>query len=72
MIEYCIGKNGHIGVHCPQCGRITELPITEERLLSWDGKERIQNYFTELTPSQRELILTGICPKCWDEMFKEK
>lgn len=68
-MKYCIGKNNHIGVHCTHCGQVVELPITEERLLSWDGRTHIQDHFPELTPGQREMFLSGICPKCWDEIF---
>lgn len=69
MIEYCVGKNGHIGVHCPNCSQVIELPITEEELLSWDGRKHIQEQFPQLTPELREMLISGICPKCWNEIF---
>lgn len=72
MIEYCIGKNGNVGIHCPHCHKVVELPISEERLLSWDGSDYIQNHFPELSPSQREMILSGLCSECWDKLILEE
>lgn len=69
MIEYCVGKNDHIGIHCTNCGRVIEVPVTEEELLSWDGEKHIQEQFPQLTPELREMFISGICPKCWNEIF---
>jgi hypothetical protein len=32
----------------------------------------IQNILPELTPDEREMLVSGVCGTCFDEMFKEK
>ena len=42
-----------------------ELPITNEQLDRWRQGELIQNVFPDLTPDQREFIMTGITAEEW-------
>jgi hypothetical protein len=51
-----------------------EIPLTEEEFAK--RMERypntlIQDLFPELTPDQREFILTGITKEEWDETFTD-
>lgn len=42
------------------------------RFKGWvNGSKTIQEAFPDLSADQREILLTGIGPKQWDEMFKE-
>lgn len=47
-----------------------ELPITQEE---WDkflkSNSLIQRAFPNLTPDQREFLISGTTPDEWDEMF---
>jgi len=47
------------------------LPITEEQLKRWESGELIQNVFPDLTPDEREFIMTGITSEEWNEEFNE-
>lgn len=39
----------------------------------WKNGKHIQQAFPELSPDQREAMLTGTCPACWRKIFpKEK
>lgn len=60
---------------CPYCG--------EFRPVILDGSEyyhyfvagtagNIQNAFPKLTPAQREVLMTGIHPQCWDALFADE
>ena len=42
-----------------------------KNLQRWLKGEHIQNAFPTLTPGERELFITGIDEKLWDEMFRE-
>lgn len=42
-----------------------ELPITNEQLDRWRQGELIQNVFPDLTPDEREFIMTGITAEEW-------
>lgn len=44
-----------------------ELPITNGQLNRWEQGELIQNVFPDLTPDQREFIMTGITAEEWKE-----
>lgn len=49
-----------------------DIPVSEEALQAWhDGHGLIQNLMPNLTPDEREFIMTGIMPESWDELFSE-
>jgi hypothetical protein len=35
-------------------------------------KENIQDIFPELSKEDRERLLTGICPHCWNVLFNQE
>ena len=45
------------------------LPITEEQYARWKRGALVQDVFPELTPDQREFILSGITPDEWAGAF---
>lgn len=50
-----------------------ELDITEEQLERFfnrrENGEYVQTIFPNLTPAEREFILTGVSPKEWEQIF---
>lgn len=48
-----------------------DLNITQEQLNRWMDGELVQNVFPNLTPNEREFIMTGIMPDSWVENIKE-
>ena len=32
-------------------------------------KKNVQDAFPEMEPDKRELLISGICPECWDNMW---
>lgn len=47
-----------------------DLPITEEQLTRWKSEKLlVQDVFPNLTPDQREFLMTGVTPQEWDQMF---
>jgi hypothetical protein len=53
----------------PFTGRVhtMELPITLQQIKRWENGEYIQNVFPDLTPGQREFIMTGITDEEWEK-----
>lgn len=50
-----------------------ELPVTEEKIAQWKSSgTTIQDAFPELTPDEREFLLTGITSDEWDSLFDIK
>ncbi len=62
-----------ITTKCPCCKQQTELPaVSRVAYNKWAvGHSYIQDAFPELNADEREAMLSGICPKCWGETFKE-
>lgn len=46
-----------------------DLPITDEQLKLWNEGTLVHRAFPELTPCEREFIMTGITPQEWDDTF---
>jgi len=57
---------------CMHCGERSTLRITAEDLGRWRNGEHVQKVWPAWTPEQRELLITGIHPGCWTEMFGEE
>ena len=73
VLEYCVAPNGNVGIECPRCHKTVELPLKEEELLAWNqNKTFVQNQFPKLTPGQREMLLSGLCEECWNEIFSDE
>ena len=60
-----------IYTQCPYCGKETPITVDEKEYLKWQSGELIQNAMPLLTPAEREMLITGICQECWDEMYKD-
>lgn len=56
---------------CIVCKQTSMLSLDMDDFLRWQGGELVQNVWPDWTPDQRELLITGTHPECWDEMFKE-
>ncbi len=56
---------------CPICGHTSNMIVDKARLDRWQGGELIQRCFPEMSKDQRELLITGTHPKCWDKMFAD-
>lgn len=49
-----------------------DIPVTKEELTKWvKSGEVIQKAFPNLTPDQREFLLSGITPEEWQAMVKD-
>ena len=44
------------------------IAVSEEQLQAWEAGELIQNAMPDLTPDEREFIITGITATEWEEM----
>lgn len=57
---------------CPFCKKQSSFKvksgILESASYAIEHGAHIQDALPQLTPSQRELLMTGICDECWDSM----
>ncbi len=55
---------------CIICSETSDLFVDLDSYLAWQNGMLIQDAFPELPLSERELLVTGTCAKCWDKMFE--
>lgn len=56
---------------CPICGKQNTVKVHPVSMMAYENGALLQDAFPSLTPAEREIIKTGICSDCWDEMFKD-
>ena len=56
---------------CILCNEASFIMLDDTKCLRWQGGERVQVVWPEMPPDERELLITGTHPQCWDEMFKK-
>tara|TARA_R100000995_G_scaffold71837_1_gene40527 strand:- start:161 stop:394 length:234 start_codon:yes stop_codon:yes gene_type:complete len=50
-----------------------QLPVCHSQILNWiDGFALIQDVMPDLSPDQREFLMTGMTPLEWTNMFGEE
>lgn len=62
-----------IKVNCIQCDEPQRMEANADGYIEWHyGDEYIQDAMPELSPDEREMLISGVCPKCWDKMFPKE
>ena len=64
-------------IKCPCCGQVSTIKLDPEKAKAFDEglklyteyRALMQNAFPFLTSDERELLISGTCPKCWNDMF---
>lgn len=59
-----------VKVRCRFCLKLLDLPVTEEQLAKWKSGVLIQNAIPDLSPEMRELLISGLCGECFNEIAK--
>lgn len=54
---------------CPMCGRGNEVEVNENDYFDWDDGVNAAVAFPYLSANEREMLISGICPTCWNKMF---
>lgn len=57
-----------VSVTCPLCGQESIIQVNPKGYYNWRHGVCIQEALPELSSVQRELLISGICPMCWDKM----
>ena len=60
-----------IFVKCPHCHDFSEVVAPLEGFRRWQAGQFIQDALPELSCDDREILISGICPDCWVEVFGE-
>lgn len=66
-------KNVVVEVTCPFCGKVSTLTLPTDGYTAWKlNGVLVQDAFPALSAEDRELLISGICPTCWDGMFPDE
>ena len=55
---------------CPFCGQIHIVTVEEMDYRFWEAADvPAQKAFPYLSADEREMLISGICPTCWEKTF---
>jgi hypothetical protein len=57
---------------CSVCGEYEVWSLDRELVDRWQGGENIQRVFPYMSAGEREILITGIHPDCWDTLFPKE
>lgn len=58
-----------IATYCPICHTSHDVEVPIDRFILWKGGLSVQEAFPDMPPEERERLISGICPECWDKLF---
>ena len=61
----------NVEIICPFCGAEHSVEVDSTQFEAWKNGELIQNVMPDLTPTEREQLISGLCPKCQAKVFGE-
>lgn len=56
-------------LECVQCKQEQSINAHPRDVEKWRTGTLIQNALPYLTTDQREMFISGTCPKCWENIF---
>lgn len=59
----------YVTKRCPFCGETGTIRARVEGMQAWQKGALIQHALPELTPAQREQLITGFHPECFEDAF---
>lgn len=57
---------------CPFCGSVGAFSVPREDLASYRAGGSVQACFPYLSADDRERLVSGICPPCWEKEIGEE
>ena len=59
-------------VKCVACNKLHYVNVGVDDFAKWQSGELVQVAFPYLSDSDRELLTSHTCDKCWEEAFSEE
>lgn len=60
-----------IEFRCPFCGEVHSVKCSESGYYNWASGELIQKALPKLSATEREQLISNICPTCQKKIFGE-
>jgi len=57
---------------CMVCDKYEVWSLDREAVIRWQEGENIQSAFPDMKAADREVLITGTHPACWDKLFPEE
>jgi hypothetical protein len=57
---------------CSVCGEYEVWSLDRQAVARWRAGENIQNAFPNMNAGDREVLISGTHPACWDKLFREE
>lgn len=54
---------------CPFCGMPHDVEVDFLDFCAWQNGKLAQDAFPYLSADEREMLISGICPDCWERTF---
>lgn len=61
----------NVEIICPFCGAEHSVEVDLAQFEAWQNGELIQRAMPDLTPTEREQLISRMCSKCQAEVFEE-
>ena len=61
-----------VSVVCPFCGKEHSVEVSESAFYKWQNGALIQNAMPTLSATEREQLISHICPACQENLFGEE
>lgn len=59
-----------VQVTCVSCGATKLFQLPYSRYIAWQNGMLIQDAFPEMPAADRELLISGLCPDCWNALWE--
>lgn len=60
-----------VSIICPFCGKEHNVEVSENAFYKWQNGTLIQKAMPTLSATEREQLISHICPTCQDKLFGE-
>ena len=57
---------------CISCNDLQGTVVDAQAYFDWTNGQFIQNVFPDMPLDKREFLISGMCGKCFDKLFKEE
>lgn len=74
-IQYAEPRGSFVSIitnPCVVCGKTHQLLVDIRGYENWQYGEKIQDAFPDMNVGVREMLISGTCSSCFDNMFKEE
>lgn len=58
-----------VRTQCPMCLKRAGITVEASEYNAWQSGVYIQDAMPMLSAEEREQLISGMCPRCWSEIF---